>query len=143
MAQTTEARARAAARDWDKALAGVGLPHAGHRAVALRLVEDVRPQTDVTSLAHHWLRAAGCDVWPAQAPFLWEGRRGKHRVLVCAVVDDGLAAVQRYVALRLSERVAQEAAAGADILLLGFSYKAGYPRCTVERWLSADGDSGV
>jgi hypothetical protein len=128
------ARARRAARDWDKALDGV---HAGNRALAARMIEALRKPVDPRALSAWWLRSAGYDVYPAEAPFLWEGQRGNRKVLVVAVVDDELAVPWAYLALRVSERAAAEALAGAAIVLLGWSVRVA-GRCTVEKWLDAE-----
>jgi hypothetical protein len=135
MPMTERARARVRECEWQTALDGV---HAGNRALAARIVAGaVRPARDVRALAARWLQGGGYGVWPAQPPFVWEGQHGDRKVLVSAVLDEGLAAVEMFLALRLSERVTALARSGAGIVLLGFSARVA-GRCTVERWITAD-----
>ena len=128
------ARQRARERDWQTALDGI---HAGRRALAARMMQALKNPVDIKALSAWWLLGAGYDVWPAQPPFVWEGQRGDRKVLVAAVRDEGLAVPYLFLALRVSERVAQEAKAGAGVVLLGWSSRVA-GRCTVEKWLTAE-----
>jgi hypothetical protein len=138
MPMTERARARSRECEWQTALDGV---HAGNRALAAHLLDAARSAVDVKGLAAWWLHSAGCTVVPAQPPFTWEGHKGGRRLLVATVLDEGLAAVEAYLALRLSAHVAALVRAGADVVLLGWSSRVA-GRCTVERWLHADFGGG-
>jgi hypothetical protein len=130
-------RSRRAARDWDTALNGV--PHVGHRAMARHIMAAHRAVLDVKGLARWWLQSRhGYDVSPARPPFVWEGRRGGRRLLVAVCRDEGMACVGLFLAVRLSEYAARQARAGVGVVLLGWTLRTGYPRCSVERWFGPD-----